>query len=201
MLHKKYGPRTNHPPPRRIHSLNPTIKMQFKNVLLFGLLGGAMAQSSATLATINSAFGTIGTALDALDGAVKTLAAGNAATQAKALISKSEAVAKAIKDATAKISASKDSLALTDALGVSSSANSLLAKTESTIGSLTAKKDLIAKAGELATTKAQLVAQKSAADGLATAITDKMPSAAKSIAKTQAGKIGSAIDKGIAAFS
>jgi len=174
--------------------------MQIKNFLLFGLLGGAMAQSSATLAAINGAFGAIGTALDTLDTAVKGLTDGNAKTQAKDLITKSEAVAGAIKDATAKIGAAKDALALVDAIGVSKSANDLLAKTTTTIDDLIAKKDLIVKAGEQASTKAQLTAQKAAADTLAKAITDKMPAAAKSIAQSQAAKIGSAIDKGVAAF-
>jgi len=174
--------------------------MQLKNFVLFGLLGGAIAQSSATLAAINGAFGNIGTALDTLDAAVKGLTDGNAQTQSKDLISKSEAVATAIKDATTKISGAKDALALTDAIGVSKSANSLLTKTTTTIDDLISKKALISKAGQAATTKAQLSAQKSAADALAKAITDKMPAAAKSIAQSQAAKIGSAIDKGVAAF-
>lgn len=174
--------------------------MQFKSVLLFSLIGSAIAQSSATLAAINGGFDSVGAALDTLDAAVKGLTDGNAEAQAKDLIAKSESVAKAIKDASGKITAAKDPLALTDALGVSKAANGLLAKTETTINDLTAKKDLIVKAKQGDTTKQQLTAQKTEADALAKAIVDKMPAAAKAIAQAQAAKIGTAIDKGIQAF-
>jgi hypothetical protein len=173
--------------------------MQFKNAIVFGLLGGAFAQ---TLGVIQAEFGKIGAALDGLDSAVKALTdGGDAAAQTKSTVAKSSAVEEAIKAATSAIKGSSAKLSLLDATGVSTAANTLISKTDTTISDLIAKKAIIVKYNQGGETKTQLTAQKAAADALAGAIVEKMPAAAQSIAKGQAAKVGTAIGKGLAAFS
>ena len=161
--------------------------MQLKNFVVLTLLGGAVAQSAKTLQAITSSFTAIGSALDTLDGAVKSVSDANVATVAT--------------EPTADISGAADQLALQDAIQVSTAANALTSKTDGTIGDLIAKKALIAKANQSATVKTQLTNQKAAADALANAIVGKMPALAQSVAKSQSAKISASIDKGIQAFS
>jgi hydrophobic surface binding protein A len=169
--------------------------MQLKNFFVFSLLGGAMAQSA-----IESGFNAIGTALDTLDTAVLALTDGNVAAQAKDLTAKSEAVAKAITAATAQINGIAKELSIVEAAGVLTPSKTLETKTKKTIDDLIAKKDLIAKAGQAGTVKAQLEAQAKGAKTLSDAVVSKMPSATKSIAQNQAKSISDQIARGLAAF-
>src|SRR6201999_4074704 len=109
------------------------------------------------------------------------------------ITAKSEAIVKAIKDATAKISGAKDALVLQDALKVSDAANKLQTKTDQAIADLIAKKPLIAKANQVGSVKSQLSTQKAGSEALSKAIVGKMPALAQSVAKAQSAKIGAAI--------
>src|ERR1700761_8133573 len=125
--------------------------MQIKNFFVFSLLGGAIAQSA-----ISKGFDAIGVALDSLDASVVALTDGGNVQAATAdLSSKSSAIIAAIADATTPISASKE-LTLSEATGVLTPAKTLLTKTKKTIDDLISKKPIIAKAGQVATVKAQL---------------------------------------------
>jgi hypothetical protein len=173
--------------------------MQFKSAVVLALLGGAFAQ---TLGVIQAEFGKVGSALDSLDSAVKSLTdGGDAAAQTKATIAKSANVEAALKAASAAIKGSSAKLSLVDATSVSTAANALIAKTDTTISDLIAKKSIIVKYNQGTETKNQLTAQKAAADDLAASIVEKMPSAAQGIAKSQSAKVGAAINKGLQAFS
>jgi hypothetical protein len=171
--------------------------MQLQKLNLVTLVGGCAAQGAAI---ITSGMSAIGAALDTLDTAITGLTDGNVDAQAKDLISKSEAVATAIKDATGKIGSAAE-VPLADAIGISTAANGLTSKTDKTITDLIGKKALIAKANQAATVKTQLNNQKDAADALAKAIVSKLPAAAKSIGESQAGKISASIAKGLQAYS
>ncbi|KAF2673839.1 hypothetical protein BT63DRAFT_437439 [Microthyrium microscopicum] len=171
--------------------------MQLKNLLVFTLAAGTYAQGAAI---ITGEMTSIGAALDTLDTAITGLTDANAATAAKDLVSKSEAVAKAITAATGKIGSAAE-VPLTDAISISTAANTLTSKTDKTITDLIEKKAIIAKVNEVATVKTQLNNQKTAADALAKAIVSKLPAAAKSIGESQAGKISASIAKGVAAFN
>jgi len=147
----------------------------------------------------HTGFDAIGVALDTLDSAVVALTDANIASKVADLTAKSDAVAKAITAATAQINAGKE-LSIVEAAGVLTPAKTLQTKTAKTITDLISKKDLISKAGQIATVKGQLTAQSAAAKGLSDAVVAKMPSATKSIAVNQAKSISDEIARGIAAF-
>jgi Hydrophobic surface binding protein A len=170
--------------------------MQLKNFVVFGLLGGAYAQSA-----IAAGFANIAKALDTLDAAVLALSASaNVAAAATDLTAKSSAVGKALADATAQINSAKE-LSIVEAANVLTPAKALQTQTKKTIDDLIAKKDVIAKAGQTATVKQQLQAQQSGAKTLSDAVVSKMPSATKSIAQNQADAISKEIARGLAAYS
>jgi hypothetical protein len=185
--------------------------MQFKSLLLLGLFGTAFAApvesvSNAVdavqdLPTIQAAVDSVATTLTALNTAVSGLVAGADTKAATAdLVAKSKAVEAALKDGTAKVTATS-AITLTEALQIQSSSSKLTTLVTQVINNLIAKKDIITQAGEKKTTLDILTAQKAASDALVQAITSKVPSAVQSVAATITKSVGEAIAKGIAAFT
>lgn len=154
-----------------------------------------------TLNTIKTGMKDIGSKLDSLTSALNALTDGADAATAKGTISKSADVETAIKSASGSISKESAKLSLVDATSVSTAANELLTKTDAAITALISKKGVISKANQAGEAKTQLTAQKAAADGLVSAIVEKMPAAAQGIAKSQAAKVSASIAKGLAAYS
>jgi len=170
--------------------------MQFKFAFL-ALIGVAFAQKDVFLANLNA----IQSAVDGLDGGIAALqAGGNVAAATATLTGKATAVVDSINAAVAAISSAQP-LDLIGASSIVGPADKLVKGTEKTIADLIGKKSVIAGAGQSSLVIAQLNKQLAAARKLADAIGDKVPAAAKTIAKTQSGKIGDALSKGIAAFS
>jgi len=184
--------------------------MQFKALLAFGLFSAAIAApveavvdavgASQDLATIQAAFSAVEAALNALDTSIKGLSAGaDSKSAAAGLVTQSKAIEQALKDGTAKVSASS-AISLTEALQVQSASTKLTTLTTQTINDLIAKKDLIQAAGQTKVTLDSLTAQKAASDAFVKAVTSKVPSAVQSIAATASKSVGDALAKGIQAF-
>jgi hypothetical protein len=169
--------------------------MQFKNIFLFGLLGGALGNA------ITDGFTAIGGALDTLDAAVAGLSDGaNVAAATADVKSKSSGVAAAIQQATSNIKAGA-ALSIVEAANILAPSKVLLGKTKKVIDDLIAKKAIITKAGQAGTVKEQLGNQQTVANDLVAAIISKVPAATQAIAKNQAGEISKEIARGLAAFS
>jgi uncharacterized protein (DUF885 family) len=166
--------------------------MRFSLVAV-ALFGTAFAQKEVFL----SGLAGIASALDTLDSAVKKLGAGADAAE---FASKSQAVLAAITGATNTIN-SATALDLIGASSIVGPADKLVTQTSTTVDDIIAKKDVIAKAGKSSAVLGLLKSQQDAANKLASAISSKVPEAAKGIAQGQASKVGAAIDKGVKAFS
>ncbi|KAB8070577.1 hydrophobic surface binding protein A-domain-containing protein [Aspergillus leporis] len=88
-------------------------------------------------------------------------------------------------------------LSSADALALTSPVQDLTKKVEQAINDIIAKKDEFVKAGAGGKVKESLNQQKSAADGLASAITSKVPEGLRDIAKQLSAGISTAIQKGV----
>jgi hypothetical protein len=170
--------------------------MQFKNVFLFSVLGGAMAQNAIT-----AGFASIGSALASLDAAVAGLQdGGNVQAVSAALMAKADAVSAAIAAATASIGGSKE-LTIAEAAGVLAPAQTLLKQTKQLTDDLIAKKPIIVKANQAALVLKQLSSQLAAAKTLGSTIGSKVPAATRTLAEKQSGDIAKEIQRAIAAYS
>ncbi|KAI9044491.1 cell wall mannoprotein 1 family protein [Aspergillus affinis] len=93
-----------------------------------------------------------------------------------------------------------DKLTSTDALALTSPVQDLTDKVDSTVDKIIDKKSKFESAGAATKVKESLNAQYDAADGLAKAISDKVPEALSDVAKELSAGITKAIQKGVDAY-
>lgn len=174
------------------HPRSYIIDMQFKTLLSAALFGAALAD----LQTIQSAITSVNSALTTLDTSIKAIQ-GTQDTQT--VLTNSQAVQTAITGATTQVQGTS-AISLTDALQLQQSAQGLTTTANTTVSDLIAKKQIIQSAGQTQTTLQSLQGQQQAANGLAQAITSKVPSGVQNIAMQQTMQISAALNNGIAAF-
>jgi len=173
--------------------------MQIKNMLTLGLFGMAAA-APMTIKDLTSAINGIATALNSFDTSVKALTpTSNPSASTAELVTKSSAILEAIKTGTDSVTKS-DKVALSDAVQLVSASTALTKAAQVAIDDLIAKKPIIDKAGQTATTLKQLQDQKAATAAFITVLTSKLPSAVSGIANQQASAATAAIQKGVVAF-
>ncbi|KAF7585179.1 hypothetical protein BBP40_011891 [Aspergillus hancockii] len=129
---------------------------------------------------------------EALDSAIKAYSGGDPAKVESA----SADLISTITKGTDSIKSGPD-LTSTDALSLTQPVQDLTKKVETAINDIIAKKDEFVKAGAGGKVKESLNQQKSAADGLASAITSKVPEGLQDIAKQLSAGISKAIQKGV----
>ena len=173
--------------------------MMYKTLLSLALVGATFASPVAKrdLQTIQTNLNSVQTALQSLDTAIRAV---QGPQDAAGVLSASNNVNQVISQATTQIQGTS-ALSLNDALTLSNTGQQLAAQASTTINSLVAKKDIIVAAGQAPTTLQALQQQKTASQGLASAVVSKVPALARNIATQQTAQIAAAVDQGIAAFS
>jgi hypothetical protein len=166
--------------------------MQFKTLLSAALFGAAFAD----LQTIQSAITSVNGALTTLDTSIKAIQ-GTQDTQT--VLTNSQAVQTAITGATTQVQGTS-AISLTDALQLQQSAQGLTTTANTTVSDLIAKAQIIQAAGQTQTILQSLQGQQQAANGLAQAITSKVPAGVQNIAMQQTMQISAALNNGIVAF-
>lgn len=136
--------------------------------------------------------------LTQLDTAIKGLTTDPAT--AAPILTASQSASGTLGAAATKINAAKD-LGLFEAVGLQQTGSDLATMVQTTIGDLTAKKDVLDQLGVTSVAMMALTQQKDASGGLSTALLSKVPAIAKPIAQQSTDKIGKALDDGIAALS
>lgn len=160
--------------------------------------GTAHALESRQADAIKSALMPVMASLQSLDTAIKGLSADP--QSALPILNASDSASKTLTDAGTKIQAADD-LSLFGALGLQQTAGDLTTQVQTTIGDLTAKKDVLDQLGVTSVAVDALNKQKSASGGLSTALLSKVPALAKPIAQMSTDKIGQALDMGIQMLS
>jgi len=179
--------------------------MQFSKLLSLSLLGLAAASPTATfqkrdLATFQTAFAAVGSALSTFDTDVLTLtASSDVPTVITQLTTDANGILSALNTGATNINATT-ALSLTDAINLLSLSNTLVATANTTINDLISKKPIIDAANEDAFVVTQLQAVKAATYGFIGAVTSQVPSAVQSIAANQAGQVITVLNSGITAF-
>jgi hypothetical protein len=173
--------------------------MMYTSLVAFALLGAAFASPHAKrdLQTIQTSLGSVQTALQSLDTSIRAV---QGPQNAASVLAASNNVNQVISQATTQIQATTP-LSLDDALTLSNTGQQLAAQASTTINSLVAKKDIIIAAGQGPTTLQALQQQKTASQGLASAVVAKVPALARNTVQQQTAQIAAAVDMGIAAFS
>ncbi|PIG83025.1 cell wall serine-threonine-rich galactomannoprotein Mp1 [Aspergillus arachidicola] len=171
--------------------------MRFSAIFTLGLAGTALATPLVERAgsSPTDIISGISDKTDALDSAIKAYSGGDPSKVESAsadLISTITSGTDAIK--------SGDDISTTDALALPGPVQALTKKVEQAIDDIIAKKDQFVKAGAGGKVKDSLNQQKSAADGLASAITSKVPESLKDIAQSLSAGISTAIQKGVDAY-
>ncbi|GMG16187.1 unnamed protein product [Aspergillus oryzae] len=171
--------------------------MRFSAIFTLGLAGTALATPLVERAgsSPTDIISGISDKTDALDSAIKAYNGGDPSKVESAsadLISTITKGTDAIK--------SGDDISTTDALALPEPVQALTKKVEQAIDDIIAKKDKFVEAGAGGKVKDSLNQQKSAADGLASAITSKVPESLKEIAQSLSAGISTAIQKGVDAY-
>lgn len=169
--------------------------MKFSTIFTLGLAGTALANPLVARAGPTDIISDISSKTDALDSAIKGYSGGDT----KKVEDASADLVSTITKGTDTIKGGPD-LSTSDALGLTEPVQALTKKVQQTIDDLIAKKDEVVKAGAGGKVKESLNAQKSAADGLASAISGKVPESLKDIAKQLSAGISNAIQKGIDSY-
>lgn len=104
-----------------------------------------------------------------------------------------------INSATTTVNAAQP-LSLTDALTLQQSATGLTTSANQTVQALIQKKPVFDQLGVSSVVGQQLVSQKTAADGLGSAIVAKVPAVGQGIAQQSVGQITSSLDQAIAVY-
>ncbi|KAB8259726.1 hydrophobic surface binding protein A-domain-containing protein [Aspergillus pseudonomiae] len=167
--------------------------MRFSAIFTLGLAGAALATPLVERASSPAdIIAEISSKTDALDSAIKGYSGGDPSKVESA----SADLVSTITKGTETIKGG-DEISTSDALGLPGPVQDLTKKVEQAVDDIIAKKDQFVKAGAGGKVKESLNQQKSAADGLADAITSKVPEALKDIAKNLSAGISKAIQKGI----
>jgi hypothetical protein len=161
--------------------------MQIKNILTFALVG-LVAAAPADLPTIKNSLTTIIDTLTVLDTAVKSLTdKSDPLASFKDLTAKSGAVLKALQDGTKSVS-STTPITLTEAIGVQPLSGQLNTIADQVVTDFIAKKPLIVNQKRSKEVVDAMQAQSAATGEFVKAISDKLPSAVRSIADASAKK-------------
>lgn len=104
-----------------------------------------------------------------------------------------------INSATSTVNAAQP-LSLTDALTLQQSATGLTMSANQTVQALIEKKPVFDQLGVSSVVGQQLVSQKTAADGLGSAIVSKVPAIGQGIAQQSVGQITGSLDQAIAVY-
>ncbi|KAB8269457.1 hydrophobic surface binding protein A-domain-containing protein [Aspergillus minisclerotigenes] len=171
--------------------------MRFSAIFTLGLAGTALATPLVERAgsSPTDIISGISDKTDALDSAIKAYSGGDPSKVESA----SADLIKTITSGTDAIK-SGDDISSTDALALPGPVQALTKKVEQAIDDIIAKKDKFVEAGAGGKVKDSLNQQKSAADGLASAITSKVPESLKEIAQSLSAGISTAIQKGVDAY-
>jgi hypothetical protein len=177
--------------------------MRFSQVLGLSLISSVFAAPHIVkrdLATITGQIDAVNAKITIIDGTVKGLTAADIVATTATLTTQSGDIVAALQVGTAAIAAT-GSITLVEALNLNSYSDALVANVNTVVDDFIAKKDIIVTGGQAATVVAQFQAQKTASSPFIDAVVSKVPEEAKSIASSQAGKVITALDRGIAAFS
>lgn len=170
-----------------------------------GLLGGMMGGGGGP--TVDSApvlktYDTIKTQVDKLNAVIlKFSNATSPDAVLKEYLAAGQDTVKAYKASTTAVSALNGTVSIFSALGFQQPRAGLTASTETTLGNLVGKKDVIAKAKGTAQVLVNLKDQKDAAAAFSTAVLSKLPDIAQGIAQPNSQKPIEAFDKAITAFT
>jgi len=177
--------------------------MRFSQVITLTLVSSVFAAPHIVkrdLPTIEGAIDGVNQKVTVVDTTVKGLTADNAVANTAVLTTQSGDIVAALNAGVTTISGT-DALSLADALTLNTFSDALVSNVDTTVSDFIAKKDIIVGAGQAATVVSQLQAQKTASGPFVDAIVAKVPEAAQSIARSQASKVLTSLDRGIAAFS
>jgi hypothetical protein len=170
--------------------------MKFTVATVFALALGAQATNVVRdLATIQKVITDIQTQTKALDAAVKAYT-----TDFSALQSAATALQNLIVSGTATVNA-QPVLSLLDASQTAETVTNLSADVTSTVNDLIASKAAFVANGKAADVLKTLQDQKTASQGLADALTSKVPSELKEVANQLSSGISDALTKGVTAFT
>jgi hypothetical protein len=178
--------------------------MRFSQVITLTLVSSVFASPrimKRDLATIEGQIDAVNAKISIVDNTVKALTASSDVGQAAAtLTAQSGDIVSALQAGTTAIT-NTDAISLNDALTLNTYSNALVDNVNQTVTDFISKKDIIVAGGQAATVVTQLQAQKDASSPFIDAIVSKVPDAAQGIAKSQASKVLTSLDQGIAAFS
>ncbi|KAF2433250.1 hypothetical protein EJ08DRAFT_658500 [Tothia fuscella] len=155
------------------------------------------------LAAFRSAFGAISSATTTFDTAVKGIASpADVNANLPDLTTKAGAIVTAIQNGITTVNA-QPPLSLTDSLSLLTLSNTLVSSVEATVSDLTDKKPFVDAATPPQTTfvRTQLQDVRSNAQTYIAAVVAKVPDAVKSVANTQASRVITVLDNGIATYS
>lgn len=162
--------------------------MRFSVISLLALgVAADLTQVNNVVTKINSQTAELDTAIKGFSGSSSDL------------LSKSESLISTVKSGTSLIS-SMPELSLTDAAQVASSVGSLQSAIDEVVSDVIAQKQKIYAAGAGQDTYKTLVAQKAAAEGLATAMTSKVPMALQSTAQMLSSGVATSLQRAITAY-
>jgi phage-related protein len=167
--------------------------MKFQQVLSI-LAFTSTVYSQGTL--ITGVVSDIDTATQSLDSAIKGFTGGDAS----GLLAAQQKVKGIVNSGVDKVKGASD-LTITEAAGLTSQTTGLQKDVESVVNSLISKKQALYAAGQGQVTLQSLKDQLAGAQGLAAAITSKVPDSLKSTATTLSAGIADALQKGVTAFS
>jgi hypothetical protein len=167
--------------------------MRFQQVLSILAFTGTVYSQGGPI--ITGVVGDIDTATQSLDSAIKSWSGGDAG----GLLSAQQKVKSIVNSGVEKVKSAPD-LTITEAAGLTSQTTGLQKDVESVVSDLISKKQALYSAGQGQTTLQSLKDQLAGAQGLAAAITSKVPDSLKSTATTLSAGIAAALQKGVDAF-
>jgi hypothetical protein len=178
--------------------------MRFSQVITLTLVSSVFASPrimKRDLATIEGQIDAVNAKITIVDNTVVALtASSDIGAAATTLTAQSGDIVTALNAGTSAITAT-DAVSLSDALTLNTYSNALVDNVNQTVTDFISKKDIIVAGGQGSTVVTQLQSLKTASSPFIDAIVSKVPEAAQSIAKSQAGKVLTSLDQGIAAFS
>jgi hypothetical protein len=164
--------------------------MQIKNILTFALVGFATA-APTDLPTITKSINAIIANLKVLDTAVTGLNAASA--NFPDLVSKSDAVLKAITQGTDDIKATS-AISLTQALDVNKLSNDLIDIGGKVVTHFIEKKEIVVKAGKGGEVYTAMVSQRAGSVKFGAALKEKLPTLASTLVDGATAKILKSLD-------
>lgn len=178
--------------------------MLFSQILALSLVSSVFAAPyivKRDLATITGQIDEVNKMTEIVASTIAGLTAASGVAAATATLTSQSADIMASLNSGAGVIAGTSALSLPDALALNDFSNALVANVDKVVDAFIAKKDIIVAGGQGATVVSQLQAQKSASGPFIDALVSKVPAEAASIAKSQADRVITSLDRGIAAFA